>query len=62
MVKNFLGCRKRNAADDLVVKGSRRINSSSSNSKGPDYIIIHVNVINAAALLQSVVENFPELI
>lgn len=25
MVKNFLGCRERNAAGDLVVKGSRHV-------------------------------------
>lgn len=25
VVKNFLGCRKRNAADDMVVKGNRHV-------------------------------------
>lgn len=55
MVENFLGCRKRNAAGDLVVKGSSI--TGSRNAKGPALNMMSVNIINAAELLQIIVEN-----
>lgn len=54
MVQNFLGCRKRNAAGDLVVNGNRRINGSSN---GKDLNMISINIINAAEVLQIIMEN-----
>lgn len=55
MVQNFLGCRKINAAGDLIVKGNS-INGSR-NGKGPDLNMMSVNIINAAELLQIILEN-----
>lgn len=38
-------------------EGKRRYINSSSNGKGPDLNMISVNIINAAELLQIIVEN-----